>query len=173
MIITISQYKKYFGSHDRKKSIHEISMKLWQTDFSQKNAKIFMNMSQIDKSSLWIERTCLKTCFKTLSFSRKNMRLKNFFEFFQFLWSPQSFCGVPKNWKWESLVNPLESPKTEKWESLVNPLESPKTEKWESQVNPLESPKKNVESQVGVPKKKTRSWFTIFWETSAFQVISA
>ena len=95
MIIIISQYKTYFGSHDRKKSIHEISMKLWQTDFSQKNAKIFMNMSQIDKSSLWIERTCLKTCFKTLSFSRKNMRLKNVFEFFQFLWSPQSFCGVP------------------------------------------------------------------------------
>ena len=157
MIITISQYKKYFGSHDRKKSIHEISMKLWQTDFSQKNAKIFMNMSQIDKSSLWIERTCLKTCFKTLSFSRKNMRLKNFFEFFQFLWSPQSFCGVPKNWKWESLVNPLESPKTEKWESQVNPLESPKTEKWESQVNPLESPKKKrgVPSGSPPPKKNT------------------
>lgn len=42
MIITISLYKKYFGSHDRKKSIHEISMKLWQTDFLQKNAKRVM-----------------------------------------------------------------------------------------------------------------------------------
>ena len=112
MIITISQYKKYFGSHDRKKSIHEISMKLWQTDFSQKNAKIFMNMSQIDKSSLWIERTCLKTCFKTLSFSRKNMRLKNVFEFFQFLWGPQSFCGVPKEKRVESQVESLPLKKT-------------------------------------------------------------
>ena len=79
MIITISQYKKYFGSHDRKKSIHEISMKLWQTDFSQKNAKIFMNMSQIDKSSLWIERTCLKTYFKTLLFSRKKYEIERRF----------------------------------------------------------------------------------------------
>ena len=126
MIITISRYKKYFGSHDRKKSIHEISMKLWQTDFSQKNAKIFMNMSQIDKSSLWIERTSLKTCFKTLSFSRKNMRLKNFFEFFQFLWSPQSFCGVPKNWKMGVPSKPLGVPPKKTW--------SPK---WES-------PKKNT-----------------------------
>ena len=114
MIITISRYKKYFGSHDRKKSIHEISMKLWQTDFSQKNAKIFMNMSQIDKSLLWIERTSLKTCFKTLSFLRKNMRLKNFFEFFQFLWSPQSFCGVPKNWKMGVLSKPLGVPPPQK-----------------------------------------------------------
>ena len=71
MIIIISQYKKYFGSHDRKKSIHEISMKLWQTDFSQKNAKIFMNMSQIDKSSLWIERTSLKHVLRPYHFYEK------------------------------------------------------------------------------------------------------
>ena len=91
MIITISRYKKYFGSHDREKSIHEISMKLWQTDFSQKNAKIFMNMSQIDKSSLWIEKTSLKTCFKTLSFSRKNVRSKKDFEFLYFFGVPNHF----------------------------------------------------------------------------------
>ena len=140
MIITISRYKKYFGSHDRKKSIHEISMKLWQTDFSQKNAKIFMNMSQIDKSSLWIERTSLKTCFKTLSFSRKNMRLKNFFEFFQFLWSPQSFCGVPKNWKMGVPSEPVGVPKNWKMGVPSKPLGVP--------------PQKNVESQVGVPPQK-------------------
>ena len=143
MIITISRYKKYFGSHDRKKSIHEISMKLWQTDFSQKNAKIFMNMSQIDKSSLWIERTCLKTCFKTLSFSRKNMRLKKNFEFFQFLWSPQSFCGVPKNWKMGVPSEPVGVSKNWKMGVPSKPLGVPQ--------------KKNVESQVGVPQKKNHA----------------
>ena len=121
MIITISRYNKYFGSHGRKKSIHEISTKLWESYFSQKIEKIFLNMSQIDKSSLWIERTCLKTCFKTLSFSRKNMRLKDVFH----------FCGIPNHFV-ESLMNEgsgvpsraVESLKTEKRESLVNPLES-------------------------------------------------
>ena len=139
MIITISRYNKYFGSHGRKKSIHEIATKLWETYFSQKIEKIFMNMSQIDKSSLWIERTCLKTCFKTLSFSRKNVRSKKDFVIF-------IFFGVPNHFV-ESLMNEGSGVPS-------RTVESPKTEKWESQVNPLESPpKKNVESQVGVQKK--------------------
>ena len=155
MIITISRYKKYFGSHDRKKSIHEISMKLWQTDFSQKNAKIFMNMSQIDKSSLWIERTSLKTCFKTLSFLRKNMRLKNFFEFFQFLWSPQSFCGVPKNWKMGVPSEPVGVPKNWKMGVPNEPVGVPKNRKMGVPSKPLGVPKKKRGVPSGSPQKKT------------------
>lgn len=116
-----------------------------------------MNMSQIDKSSLWIERTSLKTCFKTLSFSRKNMRLKNFFEFFQFLWSPQSFCGVPKNWKMGVPSEPVGVPKNWKMGVPNEPVGVPKNRKMGVPSKSLGVPpqkKKNVESQVGVPPKK-------------------
>ena len=124
MIITISRYNKYFGSHGRKKPIHEFSIKLWKTYFSQKNETIFVNMSQIYNSSLWIEKTCLRTCFKTLSFSRKNVRSKKDFVIFIFFGVPNHFVeslinewiGVPSRAA-ESLMN-------RKWESLINALES-------------------------------------------------
>ena len=76
MIITISRYKKYFGSHDRKKSIHEISMKLWQTDFSQKNAKIFMNMSQIDNSSFVNRKNIFQNVFQDLIIFTKKYEIE-------------------------------------------------------------------------------------------------
>ena len=144
MIITISRYNKYFGSRGRKKSIHEISTKLWETYFSQKIEKIFMNMSQIDKSSLWIERTCLKTCFKTLTSYRFHEQIWDWKTFLHFF----NFCGVPNHFV-ESLMN-------EGSGVLSRALESPKTENWESLVNPLEPLiKKRVESLVEPPPKKT------------------
>ena len=114
MIITISRYNKYFGSHGRKKPIHEFSIKLWKTYFSQKNEKIFVNMSQIYNSSLWIEKTCLRTCFKTLSFSRKNMRLKNIFKLNFFFGIPNQFMESPINEKSGVPDRAVESPSPQK-----------------------------------------------------------
>ena len=99
MITTISRHEKYFGSENQIKITNEIFLQLWKTQFCQKNPKKFVNMSQIDNLSLWIENTCLRTSFKTSSFSRKNMSLKNIFQIFIFLWLPQSKSGTPKNWK--------------------------------------------------------------------------
>ena len=125
MIITIFRYEKYFGSQSQIKTTHEIFLSLRKTHFCQKNPKKVVNMSQIDNSSLWIEKPCLRTCFKTSSFSSKNMRSKNIFKF-------SYFCGVP-NQKVESPIN--------EWSGVPNQgVESLKTENRESLMN---SPQKN------------------------------
>ena len=140
MIIIIFWYEKYFGSQNRRKVVHEICWKFWKTLSFQKNEKIFVNMSQIDNLSLWIENTCFKTSFKTSSFSRKNMSSKNIFQIFIFLWLPQSKSGtpkknikckswhpqsgpgVPKNWKNGTPNKPLGTPKNK---TVAPPMVSP------------------------------------------------
>ena len=81
----------------------------------------------------------LKHVLRPYHFHEKIWDWKTFLNFFNFLWSPQSFCGVPNQDKL-GVPNPkMESPKSNIFGVPNHPLESPKTEKWESLVNPLES----------------------------------
>ena len=139
MIIIIFWYEQYFGSQNRIKVVHAICWKFWKTLSFQKNEKIFVNMSQIDNLSLWIENTCFKTSFKTSSFSRKNMSSKNIFQIFIFLWLPQSKSGTPKNCKsWLPQSGPG-TPKNWKNGTPNKPLGTPKNK---TVAPPMVSPKK-------------------------------
>ena len=100
--------------------MHETSLRLWKINFSQKNRKIFVNMSQIDNLSLWIEKTCLTTCFKTSSFSQKKIwGRKTFFRFLYFLGVPNQKVESPTK---TNLESPMESPPQKKTRMKLHPF---------------------------------------------------
>ena len=99
----------------------------------------------------------LKHVLRPYHFHEKNMRLKNFFEFFQFLWSPQSFCGVPKNWKMGVPSEPVGVPKNWKMGVPNEPVGVPKNWKMGVPSKPLGVPQKKTWSpKWESPQKKTR-----------------